>query len=674
MTESMNAESVAARLRSEGARVADAADVGDHLAALLSEAQAGRLTRPELARRLLALMESVPELRVKLGELPSWARLYADAIIAQQPLPATGLLAPPESPAVGELRAKLRAAAQPFDAVREADGTPVLCVPKEPFDNWGLTVHNSPAATFIPTTKAGVGNVVRWAAQQGLRVRASGYRHTWGEFFSEDDQVLISMLPLDVVEGLPAQEPAIDPANELQGIELLGSPAPGKVLCKIGAATTNEQFRRWCLDPAGGNQRWTVPLNVIMVEITWGGSNAPICHGAGLRNATLSDLVRAVEFVNARGELQTVSDPEQLKAAAGCFGLLGIVTSVTLELDAMTFASMRPVARPVMLAVPPPDGVSVPWLLQVAGVTPGQLDAAWRDFVDRCENDYYTEWFWFPYQSDCWINTWKNDGLSTDAVDYPSPADAGLQWLEEWIAQCLTDWSFFQALPGAVQGFLFGSFAMTQLPAIGENEQPITTPLIDALHFRRGIQNMRVLDMEFEIPIPPLAGNPAKPDWDVARRAWWDAIELVYAALPEGPMRIALEMRITAGSHITMAPQHGNTLGTCSIEVLTNRNVTDSDWLSFMQALADRWMAYTAPDGTPLNVRPHWAKQWKKLTLRGQPAETYLPAVAYADRIPEFRALLASAAAAGGCTLSDLKRVFSNPLLNTLYHNVFSGA
>jgi hypothetical protein len=681
MTESISAENVAAQVRSEWARVAGAVEGvagavegGAHLADLLLEARADRLTRAELARGLLVLMESVPELRAQLDKLPPLARRYADAIVAQHPLSATELLAPPESPTVSALRAKLRAAAQPFDAVREADGTPVLCVLNEVFVNWGLTVQNSPAATFIPTTKAGVGNVVRWAAQQGKRVRASGYRHTWDEFYSADDQVLISMLPLNVVEDLPAQEPAIDPANELQGIELLGSPAPGKMLCKIGAATTNEQFRRWCLDPAGGNQRWTVPLNVIMVEITWGGSNAPICHGAGLRNATLSDLVRAVEFVNARGELQTVSDPEQLKAAAGCFGLLGIVTSVTLELDAMTFASMRPLKRPVMLAVPPPDGLPVPAPLQVAGVTPGQLDTAWRDFVDRCENDYYAEWFWFPYQYYGWINTWKNDGLSTDAVDYPSPADAWLQWLEEWIAQCLNDWSFFKALPGPFQGLLLGSFAMTQLPSIEENEKPITTPLIDALHFRRGIQNMRVLDMELEIPIPPLAGNPTKPDWDVARRAWWDAIELVYAALPGGPMRIALEMRITAGSQITMAPQYGNALGTCSIEVLTNLNVTSSEWPSFMQEIADRWMAYTAPDGTPLNVRPHWAKQWAGLKLGGQPAAIYLPAVAYADRIPEFRAQLASAAAAGGSTLSDLKRVFSNPLLDTLYNDVFSGA
>src|SRR3712207_502166 len=57
---------------------------------------------------------------------------------------------------------------------------------------------------------------------------------------------------------------------------------------------------------------------------------------------TLSDLVTEVEFVNGRGELQVVSDPELLAAAAGCFGLLGVVTALTLKLEPMSYAVLRP--------------------------------------------------------------------------------------------------------------------------------------------------------------------------------------------------------------------------------------------------------------------------------------------------------------------------------------------
>mmetsp|Transcript_11463 Transcript_11463/g.8394 ORF Transcript_11463/g.8394 Transcript_11463/m.8394 type:complete len:94 (-) Transcript_11463:3-284(-) len=84
--------------------------------------------------------------------------------------------------------------------------------------------------------------------------------------------------------------------------------------------------------------KWTVPFNVIMIEITWGGSNAPICHGAGIHSTTLSDLVREIEFVNPNGDLQKVSDRELLKSASGALGLLGITTSLTMQFDHMKTA------------------------------------------------------------------------------------------------------------------------------------------------------------------------------------------------------------------------------------------------------------------------------------------------------------------------------------------------
>lgn len=58
-------------------------------------------------------------------------------------------------------------------------------------------------------------------------------------------------------------------------------------------------------------------------RITAAGANAPICHGAGIRHNTLSDLVREINYVDANGMTQSVSDPDLLRAAAGAFGLLG---------------------------------------------------------------------------------------------------------------------------------------------------------------------------------------------------------------------------------------------------------------------------------------------------------------------------------------------------------------
>jgi FAD/FMN-containing dehydrogenase len=550
--------------------------------------------------------------------------------------------------------------------LREADGRAVQYVATE-FRNWGRTVRNTPAVTFVPRTKHGVQEIVKWAAAHGRTVRAAGYRHTWTDCYSDDGQVLISTLPLEVVEHLPAAEPGIDPLDQLQGIEVVGTVEEDgvtKALCRIGAGTTNEQFRRWALDRRGGNWSWTVPLNVIMVEITWGGSTSQICHGAGRRNRTLSDLVAEVEFVNARGELQTVSDPELLKAAAGCFGMLGILTAVTLKLDPMTYATLAPKLPRLALAVPPLDPSDVPAEIHMTGITAADLDAAASGFESQCEDAYYAEWFWFPYQQHAWVNTWHNDGARKDAHRYPGPWQTQVQQTEEYLLQ-LTAETVFRRLPGRAQAEIFGALASANLP----HDVTVVTPLIEALHFRRGIQNFRVLDMEFEIPVPPRADDPSQPDWSICRRAWWDAIQAVYAR-PDAPMRVALEMRVMGGSDACLAPEHGNDLGTCSIEVLTNLRTSTDQWQSFMQQVTDRWMSYTDPDGRPLNTRPHWAKQWEGLTLRGRPVIDHLRDQAYAARIPEFRAAMQRIAAQGGYPPSALRR-FSNPLLDELFGAVF---
>ena len=68
--------------------------------------------------------------------------------------------------------------------------------------------------------------------------------------------------------------------------------------------------------------------------------------------------------------------------------------------------------------------------------------------------------------------------------------------------------------------------------------------------------------MEFQIPLPALSNDSEKPDLTVVRKAWWDVINLVYAAEDgRSPLRLTLELRIMGGSKILMAPQYGNNLG-----------------------------------------------------------------------------------------------------------------
>lgn len=139
------------------------------------------------------------------------------------------------------------------------------------------------------------------------------------------------------------------------------------------------------------------------------GANTPICHGAGQRHQTISDYVRKIEYVDANGKLQTVSNSKWLKAAAGSFGLLGIITHITFAFDKMSYADMTPKKTPVNLAIPPPldyyNSKIVPKPLRKK-YSRAQLEAARVDFVDRATRDYYSEWFWFPFQQEVFVNCW----------------------------------------------------------------------------------------------------------------------------------------------------------------------------------------------------------------------------------------------------------------------------
>ncbi|KAK8030662.1 hypothetical protein PG990_000396, partial [Apiospora arundinis] len=157
------------------------------------------------------------------------------------------------------------------------------------FDNWGQAVKNTPKFTLLPTTP-------RRAKPRPL------------ECIEQSPRAL---------RGLPPQLVA-DLQSGQRCASIHGQSDPGQVharsyvptawrlhkgpkerLCRIGVAVTNEDFRRWAL----ANKTWALPVDVILVEATIGGVNGPICHGAGLKHQTCSDLVRRIEYVDCHGEL-----------------------------------------------------------------------------------------------------------------------------------------------------------------------------------------------------------------------------------------------------------------------------------------------------------------------------------------------------------------------------------
>lgn len=143
-------------------------------------------------------------------------------------------------------------------------------------------------------------------------------------------------------------------------------------------------------------------------------------------------------------------------------------------------------------------------------------------------------------------------------------------------------------------------------------------------------------------------------------------------ANPEGPVRVALEMRLTGGSDVLLAPQLGNAAnGTVSIEVLTTLTTPPEVWKSFQQTMADKWTSYTDENGALLNARPHWAKQWEGLTVRGKPINAYLREEAYKEVLPVFRETFGKIVAARGGSAAETRARFGNELMDEL---IFGGA
>lgn len=328
--------------------------------------------------------------------------------------------------------------------LREGDGTRIV-TSKDTFNNWGRLVQFKPYITYQPRTIVGVQNIMKWAVSHHKRVRVGGYRHSWGDIFGDAGSIMLSLLPIDVVEELPADHPGPETGNQFQFIRLVGSEyqdPSGQIHrnCEMGAATTLYQVRDW-----SSKNDYCLPFSVIMTEVTIGGALSVPCHGAGINHTTLSDLVVGMKFVNVNGEVQQVTDKEQLRAASGCLGLLGVVISFTIRLDKMSYAQFDMEKVPLGCCLPPPANMKLPEVLdellydEDSGCSRSAAEKDMNAFISKAAGSYYSEFFWFPSTGKAWTNCWNTTTDSTGTVDYPGANREQINQLEATVIEGLTD-------------------------------------------------------------------------------------------------------------------------------------------------------------------------------------------------------------------------------------------
>lgn len=174
---------------------------------------------------------------------------------------------------------------------------------KEHLKNWAGNLEYSTDNVHYPKTVQQVQEVVKKCD----KLRALGSRHSFNRI-ADSTENLVSVQELNKVVSLDKS------ANTV---------------------TVEAGMRYGELAPYLHQNGYALPNLASLPHITVIGACSTATHGSGVKNGNLSTSVSAIEFVNAAGDLITLSkkkDGEQFYGAVVGLGGVGIVTKVTLDL------------------------------------------------------------------------------------------------------------------------------------------------------------------------------------------------------------------------------------------------------------------------------------------------------------------------------------------------------
>lgn len=435
----------------------------------------------------------------------------------------------------------------PYDAVATFPAEPAplpLHVPvarNRSWTNWAHTASCRPALAFYPRSAEDLCAIVRYAHAAGRRVRAVGSGHAWSALVPTSD-ILVSMERLDHV--------AMD----------LADPARPRVVVGGGATVraVNAVLER---------HGYALPFNVVLESVRFGGLVATGSHGSGWANPTLSDLVHAIEIVDATGALRRFAagaDPDEvLQAARLHLGMFGLTASITL--DVQPTWNVRARDRLV-----PPEAV-LPNL---------------KEWVLAHDN---LDLFWWPFCDRLWVKSWHRTDEPLVARPRHSRAEAAWSWATANLHREALRLS--RALPRLTPAICRSLLPFT--PSRGDR----VVPVVEAIHYRRAIEVARMGCVEVAFKVDP----------DFANVRW--AIEAAlarahhYARAGSFPLNVTLNARFIHNSDCLLSPAYGPG-HTCYIEIL---GASDrATWERFSGEVAGDWL--TLPQ-----ARPHWAKQYRHI-------------------------------------------------------------
>ena len=226
--------------------------------------------------------------------------------------------------------------------------------------NWGRSVESHPQYIARPTTVEQVVEVLAFARERGLRVKAIGAGHSFTPIAATTD-VQLDISRLDGVYAVDGTRVTLGAGTNLYQLPALLDP--------LGLALTN----------MGDIDRQTIA-----------GATSTGTHGTGSRFGGLATQIVAATLVTAAGELLHVSDTENaelLPAVRLGLGALGILVEITVE--------------------------CVPSFKLNAVEKPEPLQEVLDTWLERTEAVDHFEFYWFPHTDTALTKT--NTRLPVDA-------------------------------------------------------------------------------------------------------------------------------------------------------------------------------------------------------------------------------------------------------------------
>ena len=439
----------------------------------------------------------------------------------------------------------------------ESDG---VCVKRrnELLINWAGNVKSGGQVTvFYPRTVVGVQSTVRLSKQKEVGVRVVGARHSWSRALLQIPQ---NTLHVSLISK--------DEATELSSVGRVEVQGDDVAEVEVGAGATLGQLAEQCRKSG-----WQVASAPVLPQVTVAGVAVSLSHGAGTRRPGLADSVTALTYIDARGEVQRLTEAEEVAVFLSSLGLLGIIVSLRVRLV--------PIERVLAPLQSPFDDLSL--LLPRPGEPlPPEALALFED------SDY--QQFFLPRS------------LSVPQSKLPT---TGTFWKSEPGVED-QDWlmmRFANQLLSALVGGCKAKFLMEALKVRVMSERWIST--VDALHpycdptaLLPYCPKFRVTEFSF----PILHGKDEK-DFSLVQRAVWDALDIADALKKkEGIDGLTdhLDVRLVAPSHIPLTPypKIDGVWAWAGVVLAASEQTPERDWKTLVESVVGQWASYKYQDGS----------------------------------------------------------------------------